>query len=134
MIRAPWIFCEKRELFGFSACCSKNLGTTAIGSDEFVDLMIEKGCLFGWYFTYIFLSRGRSDRFDCICRAACLYVSEGSVNKWRSSKPHRFLLDFCARLYAPPQRARARGGGGGGGGGGGARARARRARFFFFLE
>jgi MoaA/NifB/PqqE/SkfB family radical SAM enzyme len=42
--------------FGFSACYhSKNV--YGVGSEEFVDLMIEKGCLFGWYFTYMPLGK-----------------------------------------------------------------------------
>ncbi len=38
--------------FGFS-CCYHSKNTEVIGSDEWVDFLIEKGCLFGWYFTYI---------------------------------------------------------------------------------
>lgn len=42
--------------FGFSACYhSKNV--YGVSSEEFVDLMIEKGCLFGWYFTYMPLGK-----------------------------------------------------------------------------
>lgn len=42
--------------FGFSACYhSQNV--YGVGSEEFVDLMIDKGCLFGWYFTYMPLGK-----------------------------------------------------------------------------
>lgn len=39
-------------LFGFSATYTRH-NTEEIASDAFIDLMIEKGCRFGWLFTYI---------------------------------------------------------------------------------
>lgn len=42
--------------FGFSTCYhSKN--TDVVGSDEYIELMVEKGCFFGWYFTYMPLGK-----------------------------------------------------------------------------
>ena len=90
VIRAMDILREKGVVFGFSACyTSKNLGT--IGSDEFVDLMIEKGCLFGWYFTYIPV--GKDAVTDLIASAEQRAYMYQKVREWRSSKPC-FLLDF----------------------------------------
>jgi MoaA/NifB/PqqE/SkfB family radical SAM enzyme len=43
---------EERVPFGFSACYHSQ-NTETVGSDAYIDHMIEKGCLFGWYFTYI---------------------------------------------------------------------------------
>lgn len=42
--------------FGFSAT-STRYNTDVILSDEFIDVMIDKGCLLGWYFTYIPIGR-----------------------------------------------------------------------------
>lgn len=43
---------EHGLLFGFSTTYTRK-NTEEIASDEFVDLMVEKGAAFGWYFTYI---------------------------------------------------------------------------------
>lgn len=43
-------------LFGFSATATRN-NTDIISSEEFVDTMIERGCAFGWFFTYIPIGR-----------------------------------------------------------------------------
>jgi len=39
-------------VFGFSACYTSQ-NYKAVGSDEFFNFMMEKGCLFSWLFTYI---------------------------------------------------------------------------------
>ncbi|MFZ5634448.1 MAG: radical SAM protein [Bacillota bacterium] len=39
-------------MFGFSATYTRQ-NTEEVGSEDFLDLMIAKGCTFGWYFTYI---------------------------------------------------------------------------------
>jgi len=39
-------------LFGFSTTYMRH-NTEEVASDEFIDLMVEKGAAFGWYFTYI---------------------------------------------------------------------------------
>lgn len=38
--------------FGYSATYTRE-NTEEVGSDEFVDMLIDKGCYWGWYFTYI---------------------------------------------------------------------------------
>jgi MoaA/NifB/PqqE/SkfB family radical SAM enzyme len=43
-------------LFGFSATSTRN-NTDVLLSDEFIDLMVEKGATLGWYFTYIPIGR-----------------------------------------------------------------------------
>ncbi|MBP8959434.1 MAG: radical SAM protein [Bacteroidales bacterium] len=43
-------------LFGFSATPTK-FNIDILMSDEFIDLMIEKGCYFGWYFQYVPIGR-----------------------------------------------------------------------------
>lgn len=52
VIEAMDLLNEAGAGFGYSVCYhSKN--TETIASDEFVDFMIEKGCRFAWYFTYV---------------------------------------------------------------------------------
>jgi len=90
VIRAMDILREKGIVFGFSACyTSKNLDT--VGSDEFVDLMIEKGCLFGWYFTYIPIGRGAAT--ELMSTAEQRKQMYHTMRRWRKTKPC-FLLDF----------------------------------------
>lgn len=43
---------EAGMLYGFSATATRE-NTASISSEEFIQLMVEKGCYFGWYFTYI---------------------------------------------------------------------------------
>lgn len=43
-------------IFGFSTCYHR-YNTEAVASKEYIDLMIEKGCRFGWYFTYVPVGR-----------------------------------------------------------------------------
>ncbi len=48
---------EARLIYGFSATSTKN-NTEIIYSDELMKLLVEeKGCMFGWYFTYIPIGR-----------------------------------------------------------------------------
>jgi Predicted Fe-S oxidoreductases len=90
VIRAMDILREKGVIFGFSACyTSKNLDT--IGSDAFVDLMIEKGCLFGWYFTYIPV--GKDAVPELMATAEQRAFMYRKMREWRKTKPC-FLLDF----------------------------------------
>ena len=43
---------EAGVIFGFSATVTK-INAETLMSDKFIDLMIKKGCSFGWYFQYI---------------------------------------------------------------------------------
>ena len=47
---------EAKVLFGFSATLTRE-NTEILSSDEFVDFMIEKGCILGWYFMYVPIGR-----------------------------------------------------------------------------
>lgn len=90
VIRAMDLLRERGVIFGFSACyTSKNIGT--IGSDAFVDLMIAKGCLFGWYFTYIPV--GKDAVPELMASAEQRAFMYHKMREWRRTKPC-FLLDF----------------------------------------
>lgn len=51
-VRAMEILRNKKLPFGIS-CCYTSQNTEVIGSEEFIDDMIEKGAKFAWLFTYI---------------------------------------------------------------------------------
>ncbi len=77
-------------IFGFSTCYhSKN--TEAVGSDEYVDFLIEKGCMFGWYFTYVPI--GKSAALDLLVTPQQREYMYNRVRQMREKKP-AFLLDF----------------------------------------
>lgn len=77
-------------IFGFSTCYhSKN--TEVVGSEEWVDLMIQKGCKFGWYFTYIPI--GKDAVPELIATPEQREYMYHQVRKFRNTKPC-FLLDF----------------------------------------
>ncbi|MBO8159611.1 radical SAM protein [Thermosyntropha sp.] len=76
--------------FGFSTCYHSQ-NTTAVGSDEYIDLMIEKGCIFGWYFTYIPL--GKDAKLELLASPEQREWMFYRVREFRETKPI-FLMDF----------------------------------------
>lgn len=77
-------------IFGFSTCYhSKN--TEIVGSEEWVDAMIAKGCKFGWYFTYIPI--GKDAVPELLATPEQREYMYHQVRKFRNTKPC-FLLDF----------------------------------------
>lgn len=76
--------------FGFSACYTSE-NWQAIGSDEFIDQMIEKGCLFGWLFTYIPI--GKDAVTELLVTPEQREYMYHFVRRIRAEKPI-FLLDF----------------------------------------
>ncbi|MEF9990362.1 MAG: radical SAM protein [Christensenellaceae bacterium] len=76
--------------FGYSACYhSKNFQT--IASDEWNDLMIESGCMFGWLFTYMPI--GSDSVEDLIATPEQRKFMYDRVRDMRTYKPI-FLMDF----------------------------------------
>lgn len=76
--------------FGFSTCYhSKN--TDVVASDEYIDLMLEKGCMFGWYFTY--LPIGKDAVLDLIVSPEQRKYMYHRIRELRERKPI-FLMDF----------------------------------------
>ncbi len=76
--------------FGFSTCYHR-YNTNSVGSDQYIDLMIDKGCLFGWYFTYMPL--GKDAKTDLLATAEQRAYMYHRVREMRSTKPI-FVLDF----------------------------------------
>ena len=76
--------------FGFSTCYhSKNVDS--VGSEQYIDYMIEKGCIFGWYFTYMPL--GKDAQLDLIATPEQREYMYHRVREFRNSKPI-FVMDF----------------------------------------
>lgn len=76
--------------FGFS-CCYHSQNVYDIGSDEFIDSMIEKGAWFGWYFTYMPI--GKDAHTDLMVSAEQRAWMYKRVHEIREKKPI-FVLDF----------------------------------------
>ncbi|NLL53038.1 MAG: radical SAM protein [Peptococcaceae bacterium] len=76
--------------FGFSTCYHRR-NTDVVGSDEYIDLMIEKGCMFGWYFTYMPL--GKDAVLELLATPEQREYMYHRIREIRSTKPI-FLLDF----------------------------------------
>lgn len=76
--------------FGFSTCYhAKNVDRVA--DEKYLDFLIDKGCLFGWYFTYI--PCGSDAKADLITPPDKRAMMFERVHDWRNRKPI-FLLDF----------------------------------------
>jgi len=77
-------------LFGYSATQTRENHDT-ITSDEFVDFMIDKGCLLGCYFMYVPV--GRDPKTELMPTPTQRDYLRGSLGRWRNSKPILFI-DF----------------------------------------
>ncbi|QGP93302.1 Coenzyme PQQ synthesis protein E [Neomoorella glycerini] len=84
VMRAMDILRERGIPFGFSATYTRE-NTEAIASDAFVDLMIDKGCLFGWLFTYVPVGRDADLELMATPWQRALMFSR--VQTWRQTKP-----------------------------------------------
>ncbi len=76
--------------FGFSTCYHRH-NTESVGSDAYIDKMVEEGALFGWYFTYIPLGRDADTRL-----IATPQQREYMYHRVREIRKHKpiFVLDF----------------------------------------
>ncbi|WP_434510825.1 radical SAM protein [Desulfitobacterium sp. AusDCA] len=52
VMRAMDILQKHGIIFGLFSTCHHSKNTEVVGSEEWGDLMIKKGCKFGWYFTF----------------------------------------------------------------------------------
>lgn len=90
VIRAMDILHEHGILFGFSATYHRR-NTDVIASDGFLDLMEEKGCHFGWYFTYMPI--GSDAQPDLIVTPEQRAFMLHRIREVRIQRP-MFLMDF----------------------------------------
>ena len=81
---------QHRLLFGYSTCYHR-YNTESVGSDEFIDDMIARGCRFSWNFTYIPV--GRDARIDLLATPEQRAYMYRRVREIRRTKPI-FAMDF----------------------------------------
>ena len=81
---------EEGVIFGFSGTPTR-YNTEAIYSDELIKLLTDKGCVFGWYFTYIPI--GRNPNVDLMQTPKQRLYGWRRVNYLRSTYPV-FIGDF----------------------------------------
>jgi MoaA/NifB/PqqE/SkfB family radical SAM enzyme len=89
-IRAMDILRENKILFGYSATYHRK-NTSVVASEEFLDLVQEKGCHFGWYFTYIPV--GSDAQSDLIVKPEQRAYMFHRIREVRKQRP-MFLMDF----------------------------------------
>jgi len=77
-------------LFGYSTCYHR-YNTESVGSDEFVDDMIARGCRFSWNFTY--MPVGKDARTDLIATPEQRAYMYRRIREIRATKPI-FAMDF----------------------------------------
>ena len=90
VIKAMEILKQKKLPFGASLCyTSKN--AESIGSEEYIDFLIEKGCKFAWLFTYMPVGAGAPT--NLLATAEQREYMYHQIRKFRESKP-LFTMDF----------------------------------------
>jgi len=90
VIKAMELMKSYRLLFGYSTCYHR-YNTESVGSDEFVDDMIARGCRFAWNFTY--MPVGKDARLDLIATPEQRAYMYRRINEIRATKPI-FAMDF----------------------------------------
>lgn len=90
VIRAMDILREKKLPFGFSACYHRQ-NAEVIGSEEYIDEMIARGCKFAWLFTYIPV--GKDAVVDLLATSEQREYMYHQIRKFRKEKPI-FTMDF----------------------------------------
>ncbi len=82
---------ERGVMVGFSATVTRE-NAEAIASDEFIELRIAEGDLFGWFF--LLQPIGRAPRPDLMVTAEQRALLREAVNRWRAQGRPIFLGDF----------------------------------------
>ncbi len=89
--RARRLLAEHGVMTGFSATVTRE-NAEAIASDEFIDLRIAEGDLFGWFF--LLQPIGRSPRPDLMVTARQRALLREAIIRWRETDRPIFLGDF----------------------------------------
>lgn len=90
VMRAMDLLREARILFGFSATLTRQ-NSDLLSSEQFIDAMIEKGCVLGWYFMYVPI--GREPDLDLMLTPEQRGIQFERLTRLRNTKPI-FLADF----------------------------------------
>lgn len=90
VVEAMEILRNKKLLFGIS-CCYTSKNTEVIGSEKYVDDMIEKGAKFAWFFTY--MPVGVDAVPELMATAEQREYMYNQIRAFRKTKPI-FTMDF----------------------------------------
>lgn len=90
VIAAMELMRKHKLLFGYSTCYHR-YNTESVGSDEFIDDMIERGCRFSWNFTY--MPVGKDAVTDLLATAEQRAYMYHRIREVRKEKPI-FAMDF----------------------------------------
>lgn len=90
VIEAMTLMRKYKLLFGYSTCYHR-YNTESVGSDEFVDDMINRGCRFSWNFTYMPI--GKDAHTDLLATSEQREYMYHRVREIRRNKPI-FAMDF----------------------------------------
>lgn len=88
--RAMAILKEARSLFGFSVTATRH-NAELVSSDEFVDYYEDKGCLLGWYFSYVPV--GREPDVNLMCTPEQRLKLRDGIKRIRQSRAMG-VIDF----------------------------------------
>ena len=89
--RARQMLAARGVMAGFSATVTRE-NAEAIASDDFIDLRIEEGDMFGWFF--LLQPIGRAPRPDLMVTAQQRAMLREAVYRWRRQNRPIFLGDF----------------------------------------
>ncbi|MGI6097023.1 MAG: radical SAM protein [Dethiobacteria bacterium] len=81
---------ERGVIFGASTTYTRH-NTEEVGSEAYVDMLIDKGCAYSWYFTYVPV--GRQADLEMMATPAQRAFMYRQINKFRQSKPI-LIIDF----------------------------------------
>jgi len=90
IIDAMKILREKKLIFGASVCYTSQ-NVDYVGSEEYFDYLIELGCKFAWFFTY--MPVGKESVPELMCTAEQREFMYHQLRKFRETKP-LFTIDF----------------------------------------
>lgn len=90
VVRAMDILKRKKLIFGASLCYTR-YNTEVIGSEEFIDFLIDKGTKFAWFFTY--MPVGINAVTDLMVTADQREFMYRRIREFRNTKP-LFTMDF----------------------------------------
>lgn len=90
VIEAMELMRKYRLLFGYSTCYHR-YNTESVGSDEFVDDMIARGCRFAWNFTY--MPVGKDAHTELLASPEQRAFMYRRIREIRATKPI-FAMDF----------------------------------------
>ncbi|HHY47014.1 MAG TPA: radical SAM protein [Firmicutes bacterium] len=90
VMRAMDYLREAGAVFGFSATYTRN-NVDVVAKDEFIDMLIDKGALYGWFFTFVPV--GKDADMNLMCTPEQRNFMRERVLEFRATKPI-FVADF----------------------------------------